>query len=70
MSETSDAIEKLIDIADFLLKQNVRHAHVIESLLIKAGYTKGELVDLFQQADIDFARRRLDWQLKQKSSNA
>ena len=63
-------IKNLDQILNYLLKQQNRHAHVLESLLIKAGCTKGELVELFQQADVDFARARLDWQLKQNSSDA
>ena len=71
MADTTHKIEKLAEIVDFLLKQNSRHAFVIESLLVKAEYTKSELVDLIQKADVDHAARtRSDWQLKQKSSNA
>ena len=32
---------------------------VLEALLIKAGFTKGELLDLLKKADLDRNRERL-----------
>ena len=53
-------IENLEEILEHLLAHQHRHMFVLEALLVRAGFTKGELLDLFKEADLDRNRRRLN----------
>lgn len=58
--EVTYRIENLEEILEHLLANQHRHMFILEALLVKAGFTKGELLDLFKEADLDRNRQRLD----------